>query len=99
MKLLVLLLVVVLVVAAFVVIARTLQARAGSAARAAGWELDERSERGRVVVRALRPGSEPLVVGDVAFDDPEFELRIEELRAEGRSRLIALNSGRPPGRR
>lgn len=92
MKLLVLLLLVVLVAAVAYAVAR---AAAGRTARRARWELDERSERGRVVVRAVRgPGAEPLLVGAVAFDDPDFELRIEELRAEGRSRVIALNSGR-----
>ena len=92
MKLLVLIVVVLVVVAVAFVVARAAQ---GRATRGARWELEERSERGRVVVRAVRgPGAEPLLVGAVAFDDPDFELRIEELRSEGRSRLIALNSGR-----
>ena len=97
MKLLVAALLLVLVIAVFVAIARAMQARAATGAR---WELEERSERGRVIVRAVRPGAgEALVVGAAVFDDPEFELRIEELRSEGRAKVIALNSGLPSGRR
>ena len=95
MKLLALLLVLVLVAAA-VLAALAWARRRREAGR---WALDERSDGTRVVVLALHPAEPPLEVGAVAFADPDFETRIEELRSEGAYKVAALNSGRPALRR
>jgi hypothetical protein len=87
------LLVLVLLIVVVVVVLLVLAA-ARRRATAGPWQLEERSEGGRVLVRAVRPGSAPLEVGAVPFGDEDFELRIEEVRAEGRHKLAALNSAR-----
>jgi hypothetical protein len=89
-KLLALLLLVLVVVAVVFAVAAWL----GRRRRGGRWELDERSDGGRVAVHAVRPGEAPLLVGAVPFADPDFDMRIEEVRAEGRYKVAALNSGR-----
>ena len=98
MKVLLLLLLVALVVA--VVLAAVAWARGRrQAGRDAGpWELDEVSDGEMVTVLAVHPANEPLLVGAVPFASPDFDTRIEEVRAEGRYKLAALNSGRRLGR-
>jgi hypothetical protein len=93
---LVVLLLVVLVVVALVLAARAI-ARRGRDGQP--WALEEVSDGELVTVRAVRPGNEPLLVGAVPFASADFESRLEELRAEGRYKLAALNSGRRQLRR
>ena len=90
MRLLALLIVVLLVVAVVLAVAAWL----GRRRRAGRWELDEHSDGTQVVVEAVHAAQAPLLVGAVAFADPDFDMRIEEVRAEGRYKVAALNSGR-----
>ena len=60
--------------------------------RRAGWRLEERSDAGAVRLLAVRAGESPLELGAVSVSDPEFDMRLYELRAEAREKLIALNS-------
>jgi hypothetical protein len=94
MKLLALLLVLLLVVALVVAVAGWLRRAAAERQASAPWRLEEISDGELVSVRAVRPGHEPLLVGAVPFAAADFESRIEEVRAEGRYKLAALNSGR-----
>jgi hypothetical protein len=57
----------------------------------AEWELSERSDGEQVVVYVVKPGEERLLIGSVAFANPDFEYRIEELRSQARYKLVALN--------
>jgi hypothetical protein len=87
---------VVLLLLVLLVVALVLAARAMARRRRTGgeWELEEVSDGELVTVRAVRPGDQPLLVGAVPFASADFESRLEELRAEGRHKLAALNSGR-----
>ena len=84
-----------LLVAAAIVLARSLAARRRERQRVGGrWTLDERSDGELVSVLAVHPVQEPLLIGAVAFAADDFDFRIEELRAQGRQKLAALNAGR-----
>jgi hypothetical protein len=99
MKVLAVLVVLVLLVLLAVAVARWVSARGAAGERDAPWELEERSDGELVSVLAVHPANEPLLIGAVPFASADFEMRIEEVRAEGRSKLVALNSGRRELRR
>jgi len=95
MRALIVLAVLVLLVLAAVGLARSLAARRRERARTSGvWTLDEQSDGELVSVLAVHPVKEPLLIGAVPFAAADFDFRIEELRAEGRMKLAALNGGR-----
>lgn len=59
------------------------------------WELQEQSERGKVWLRAVKPGQAPLVIGTpVPFDAEDFEGDIELARAAAEQKVVALNNRR-----
>jgi len=91
MRALVVLVVLILLVVLVVVAVRWLTSGSD---RDAPWQLEERSDGELVSVLAVHPANEPLLIGAVPFSSPDFESRIEEVRAEGRYKLAALNSGR-----
>ena len=93
MRVLLVLAVLVLLVAAAILLARSLAARRRERQRVSGrWTLDERSDGELVSVLAVHPAQEPLLIGAVPFAAADFDFRIEELRAEGRQKLAALNA-------
>ena len=89
MKLLVVLLVIVVIAVLVLAIRRLL--RGGPPQ----WELVERAD-GELVSVLCAHGKEELLVGAVPFESTDFEYEIEELRARGAQKLIAL--GGTPGR-
>ena len=94
MKALLVLVVLALLVAAVILLARALAARRQQRRRLTGhWTLDERSDGELVSVLAVHPEQEPLLIGAVPFAAGDFDFRIEEVRAEGRQKLAALNAG------
>lgn len=62
----------------------------------APWELAEHTsdDGDYMVVSAERPGEDRIMIASIATGDPEFEYKIEEIRAVGKAKLAALNSGR-----
>lgn len=60
------------------------------------WIVKEKSDDNEVVVYCLQPGTgeQLLLPGSAKFGDPDFDMQIELLRSEARSKLIALNSNR-----
>jgi len=58
------------------------------------WRLDEDSDGELVSVYAVHPVKERLLIGAVPFAAADFDFRIEEVRSEGRAKLVALNAGR-----
>lgn len=93
--LLVLLVLLALAAVAYLAVRRALAQRE-QLGRHAAWELEERSDGELVTMYAIRPGSEPLLIGSAAFAADDFAYRIEELRARGDERLVALNARRLP---
>jgi hypothetical protein len=92
---LLLLVVLVLLVVAAVMLVRATAARRRERARRGGlWRLDEDSDGEMIAVYAVHPVKERLLIGAVPFAAPDFDFRIEELRSEGRAKLVALNAGR-----
>ena len=61
------------------------------------WRLEERAEGNEVVVRAVCPGQEPLVIGRAWVGDEDFASVLEDLRTAGHERVAALNQGRMLG--
>lgn len=57
----------------------------------APWEMDEESDGEGVRVLAVREGEESLLIGYVPFAALDFDARLYEVRAEGRSKVFALN--------
>jgi hypothetical protein len=94
MKLVALLLILLLVAAAVLAAMFWARRTAGRRAVAGAWRLEEVSDGEMLIVRAVRPGDEALLVGGIPFASADFDMRIEEVRAEGRYKLAALNSGR-----
>ena len=93
MKFVVLLLVVLVLVAVIWFTTRwVLDQGRRRAHRTGRWELDETSDGELLLVHAVHPTEQPLLVGSVPFASPDFEMRLEEVRAEGRYKLAALNS-------
>ncbi len=45
-----------------------------------------------IAVCCEHPRESPLIVGSVNWNDPDFEYKIEELRAQAQQKLAALNS-------
>jgi hypothetical protein len=84
----VLLVIVVIVLAAALVVVQSVGARR---MRRRGWELEERSDGERVSVYASKPGGEELLLGSVSVADPDFDMRLYELRAEAGERVRVLN--------
>lgn len=63
------------------------------------WSLEEGGDGERVTVHAVHPAHPPLLVGAVPIADPDFAQRLEDVRAEGEEKVVALNSRRvSPGR-
>lgn len=60
----------------------------------AKWELKEESDGEMIYVYAVHPATQRLMIDAVAFARSDFDYRIEEVRAAGREKVIALNSGR-----
>jgi hypothetical protein len=85
---LVLLLIVVLVLAVAVIVTKSMGERRD---RRRGWALEERSDGGRVSVYASKPGAEELLLGSVPLSEPDFDIRLYELRAEADERVRVLN--------
>jgi len=71
------------------------QSARGARERRRGWELEERSEGGRVALYAAKPGGEDLPLGSVPVDAPDFDIKLYELRAEAGERLRVLNDREP----
>jgi hypothetical protein len=97
MKLLVLLF---LLVLAVWLVSRGLRRLAGAAGSAMPrvWRLEERAEGNEVVVQAVCPGQEPLVIGRAWIGDEDFARALEDLREAGQERVMALNARLLPGR-
>jgi hypothetical protein len=85
---LVLLVIVALVLAVAVIVTRSMGERR---VRRRGWELEERSDGQRVSVYATKPGAEELLLGSVTVSEPDFDIRLYELRAEADERVRVLN--------
>lgn len=92
MKLLVVLILLLLVAAIVVLVLRGVAAAQERRLSGEPWRLAERSDGEMLTVHAVRPGAEPLLIGAVAFAADDFGYRIEELRAAGDEKLVALNA-------
>lgn len=62
------------------------------------WTLEEHTDGEFHGVYCECPGEPPMLVGGVPWGSQDFEYQVEELRAKGRQRLVALNSGREQAR-
>jgi len=82
-----LLLLLVIAIVAYLVIERRRR-------RDARWMLRERSDGRALVLVAERPGERPMLLERVGVDEPDFELRVEEARAEAAGKVVALNNQR-----
>ena len=91
MKVLVALVVLALLVLLVLALARAISSRTRATGR---WALDESSDGELVTVLAVHPGKERLLIGSVPIAAADFAQRLEDVRAEGEEKVVALNARR-----